>query len=89
MKARGHVAQWLRYKMRMRRLNIRATAELMGVSGAAVSRIKSGNRTPGFDFVLKFSETFAVPLEALAYSDPPKMMGDGTEEPRASQKSDR
>lgn len=80
VKARGHVAEWLRYKMKVRRLNIRATAETMGVSAAAVSRVKSGDRTPGFDFVLKFSETFAVPLEVLAYSDPPRAVT-GIEEP--------
>jgi transcriptional regulator with XRE-family HTH domain len=79
IKARRCVAAWLKYKMQVRRMNIAATAQLMDVSPAAVSRVKGEKRTPGLDFVLRFSKTFDVPLEVLVYTLPPKIASDGTE----------
>lgn len=84
LKARRCVAAWLAYKMRVRRLNIRATAELMGVSPAAVSRVLGKQRTPGLDFVLRFSKTFTVPLEVLVSREPDRKAVDGLERPSES-----
>lgn len=79
LKARRCVAAWVRYKMHRRKLNRQELGRLMGVAGPTVGRIVDEKRTAGLDFVLKFSEHFAVPLESLVYTMPPKTAADGTE----------
>lgn len=76
---RRNVAAWVSYKMRQMRLNQAAMAKLMGVRPATVSRVAGGQRTAGFDFVIRFSKEFSVPLEVLAYTAPPKMVVTGAE----------
>jgi transcriptional regulator with XRE-family HTH domain len=75
---RGRIAAWLNYKMRRNRLTIAATAQLMGVSAAAVSRVSSGARTPGLDFVIAMSKALIIPLDVLITVDPPIAVEDGT-----------
>jgi transcriptional regulator with XRE-family HTH domain len=67
---RERIRAWLNYKMKSMSLTIAATADIMGVSAAAVSRVADGSRTPGLDFVLAMYRKLQIPLELLVERRP-------------------
>lgn len=73
LETRARIRAWLKWKMEANNLNISATAELMGVSAAAVSRVADGQRAPGLDFVLRMYRRLHIPMEQLVDSWPPKV----------------
>jgi antitoxin component HigA of HigAB toxin-antitoxin module len=70
---RERIAAWLEHEMDQRGLSTNvAVAELMGVSAAAVSRVRSRSRTPGLDFVLAMWRKLHIPLVPMLEQMPQK-----------------